>query len=548
MSSSSRSTGSTRTLTDRRPAHLRRHRRADRARRHHGRRQHRDQRRHHHGGARGGLVRTRRHHPARSTRTGAARRRRRSRFERGRDPQGMDRAIARFVELLRETCPDLAVAPARSTLGGTLPPADRTCRVRTDRVNAVARHVAHDRRDRRAARPHRLRARRSRRTRRADDPACRRGGPTAPTRSTSSRRSPASTGSLGSAALVPTSTEHGALSPRQSDRRLRRARCCSAPASRRRCRTPSSPRATWHAPVSRPRRSPSPTRSSPRRACCARRCARACSPRSGSTRRTAGRGPRCSRSATCTGVPAQTQPLPDEREVLAVALAGGDALAAVAVWHELVARAGAGRPVGRARRRAGRAASDPFGRAGRPRRRSARPGGRDRSRRGARRSASTSGWRWLEVDLDRAAGPPARPGHVPAGQPVPVERPRPGVHHARRRHRRGAGRRHPVGGRDAARRPAPVRPLPGRGRAGGQPQRWRGACGSRPPTARWSTPTSPVSGMPASPRRRRWARRCGPDRRSALGRTPASHPSQSARRPWRRGRAALHAPGSSNIS
>ena len=46
---------------------------------------------------------------------------------------------------------------------------------------------------------------------------------------------------------------------------------------------------------------------------------------------------RCSRSGTSTACPAPGEPLPDEREMLGVALAGRDATAARAVWDELAA-------------------------------------------------------------------------------------------------------------------------------------------------------------------------------------------------------------------
>jgi phenylalanyl-tRNA synthetase beta chain len=61
-----------------------------------------------------------------------------ARFERGVDPFGIDAAIARFVELLRETCPDLAVhAGASDARGGGLPPQDRQVEVRVSQINRV---------------------------------------------------------------------------------------------------------------------------------------------------------------------------------------------------------------------------------------------------------------------------------------------------------------------------------------------------------------------------------------------------------------------------
>ncbi len=58
------------------------------------------------------------------------------RYERGVDPAGIDRAIGRFVELLRLTCPDAAMAPGAVDAVGLLPPA-RTTTLRTARLNAL---------------------------------------------------------------------------------------------------------------------------------------------------------------------------------------------------------------------------------------------------------------------------------------------------------------------------------------------------------------------------------------------------------------------------
>jgi len=60
------------------------------------------------------------------------------RFERGVDPYGIDTAIARFVELLAETCPALVVhAGAVDARGDSLPPAVRSCAVRVSEVNRI---------------------------------------------------------------------------------------------------------------------------------------------------------------------------------------------------------------------------------------------------------------------------------------------------------------------------------------------------------------------------------------------------------------------------
>jgi len=60
------------------------------------------------------------------------------RFERGVDPYGMPLAIARFVELLRETCPDLVVhAGAADARSDHLPAEDRSTTVRISEVNRI---------------------------------------------------------------------------------------------------------------------------------------------------------------------------------------------------------------------------------------------------------------------------------------------------------------------------------------------------------------------------------------------------------------------------
>ncbi len=62
-----------------------------------------------------------------------------ARFERGVDPYGIDRAIARFVELLSETCPDLVVREgAVDARTEHLPPAERSTRLRVAQVERIA--------------------------------------------------------------------------------------------------------------------------------------------------------------------------------------------------------------------------------------------------------------------------------------------------------------------------------------------------------------------------------------------------------------------------
>ncbi|CAN5558956.1 phenylalanine--tRNA ligase subunit beta [soil metagenome] len=61
-----------------------------------------------------------------------------ARFERGVDPCGIDTSIARFVELLRETCPDVVVhRGAVDARGSSLPAEHRSCEVRIGEVNRV---------------------------------------------------------------------------------------------------------------------------------------------------------------------------------------------------------------------------------------------------------------------------------------------------------------------------------------------------------------------------------------------------------------------------
>lgn len=59
-----------------------------------------------------------------------------ARFERGVDPFVIDAAIGRFVQLLSETCPSLAVAPGAVDARGALP-ATGAARLRTERVNRL---------------------------------------------------------------------------------------------------------------------------------------------------------------------------------------------------------------------------------------------------------------------------------------------------------------------------------------------------------------------------------------------------------------------------
>lgn len=61
-----------------------------------------------------------------------------ARFERGVDPYSIDTSIARFAELLAETCPDLVVhAGAVDARAESLPPSDRSCVTRVSQANRI---------------------------------------------------------------------------------------------------------------------------------------------------------------------------------------------------------------------------------------------------------------------------------------------------------------------------------------------------------------------------------------------------------------------------
>ncbi len=170
--------------------------------------------------------------------------------------------------------------------------------------------------------------------------------------------------------------------------------------------------------------------------------------------------------------------LPDEREVLGVALGGQDAAAAVHEWRavaEVLAVTGVtlrNEPVpGLHPTRSGRLVG-PGGEA-RGRGGGGRPRGPGRPRGG--RAGGLAGGR--PRHRRRAA---ARPAHVPPGERVPVQRHRPGLRGGRRG-ARGRRRGHAEGGGGgAAGLAAPVRRVPGRGDRRGPPQPGLHAAAGRP--------------------------------------------------------------------
>ena len=222
-----------------------------------------------------------------------------ARFERGVDPYVIDRAIARFVELLAETCPDVVVrrnaVDARSE---DLPPAARATKVR---VSEVARILG---------------------------PAIPGDEIVALLEPIGFSATPAGDGVLevdipswrpDSAAEIdvieevgrlygydrigkrmPSSTIHGRLSSVQKRRRELRQVLLGLGISEAMPNPFLAPDALARVPVSTATCCASPIRSSPTRACCGPHCVPVCSRPSPSTSRTAGPVWRCSRSATST--------------------------------------------------------------------------------------------------------------------------------------------------------------------------------------------------------------------------------------------------------
>ena len=452
-----------------------------------------------------------------------------ARFERGVDPYGIDTAIARFVELLGETCPDLVVARRRRRRPGRVAAAGRALVRRCASARSTASSARRSppttcrRCSTRSGSPSTGDGRRARRR------ASRRGGPTAPRRSTSSRRSPASTATTASASGCRRRRVHGRLSRAPAAPPPAAPGAARARASPRRCRTRSW-RPTTLAPGRARRRRPADHQPARRRG--ERAAARRCGP--GLLRAVA-----FNESHRRTGValfeighvyPPGPGELPDEYEALGVVLAGAGG-------------AGGGRGVAGDRRgdghrrphrpgpRAGRAAPDPVGDAGRrARRRSARSA---RSRRTcSRRSAIAERVAVLELDLRHVLDREPKPAAVEADEPAPVERPRPGLRAARRRAGRAAGQGDPPGRRRAARRPRAVRRLPRRRRRrrAAQPGLPPAPAGARPQPHRRRRRRGPRSG--SRPRRPSSAPSCAAD--------PSPSTSASARRaPPRRRRAGM---------
>ena len=256
------------------------------------------------------------------------------RFERGRDPMGLDAAVARFAELLLETCPGLAVAAGAVDARGTLPAA-AVVPVRTARVNALLGTSLT-----------------------ADEIAAlvapigfaRVGGagdgqqtvavPTWRPDCTEEvdvvEEVARQYGYPRLGRVVPTSADHGALSPRQADRRLVRQVLLGAGV------TEAMPNA-FLAPGDLERAGLAPAALTIANPLVAEESVLRTSLRPGlltavgynaSHRRP---GAALFEIGHVYRLPVEPQPLPDERELLAVALAGYDARAAVALWLELSA-------------------------------------------------------------------------------------------------------------------------------------------------------------------------------------------------------------------
>ena len=429
-----------------------------------------------------------------------------ARFERGVDPYVIDPAIARFVELLAETCPDVVVrrhaVDARSDRPARRPSGRPGCG--WPQVDADPRAGDPGRRDRRAARADRV-LRHPRRRRRAGGRHPVVAARQQRARSTSSKRSAGSTATTAIGKRMPSSTIHGRLSSVQKRRRELREVLLGLGHLRGACRTRSS----------RPTPSPGPASTAT--------SLRIANPlvADESVLRTSLRpgpaeGRRLQRVAPPPGVslfeighvyPPGPGELPDEYEALGVVLAGAEAPAAVAVWREVAAAMGIGARLDQGRVPPGLHA-DAVGHA-RRRPRHHRRGRRGRARGARRRSTSTSASPCSSstsaTSLDR--------------EPKPAQW-KPTSRHpssdldlafvlARRRAGRTAGQGDPPGRRRAARRPRAVRRLPRRAAGAGSAQPGLPAAAAGRPTATSPTPTSPPCGEKVV-RRRGQARRRPP--------------------------------------
>ena len=404
-----------------RAADLRRPRRADRAGRDHGRRAHRDRRRRRPRWPSSSPGSSRSGSPPASTRTGL-RSDASARWERGVDAYGIDTSIARFVELLGETCPDLVVhAGAVDARAESLPPESRSTSLRVSQANRII-GVDLTRDDVAGLLDPIGFTVTGRRPGGADRRLCRAGVRTRPPRSTSSRRSPATTA---------TRTSRSAC-------RCPRCTATSAPVQQRRRQVRE---VLLGLGISEVMPSPFLSDDDLRRAGLDGAVLRVTNPlvadedvlrpslRPGLLRAVAfneaHRRPGVALFEIGHVYPPGPGELPDEREMLGVVLAGAEAPAAIAVWREIAVgarRRGTNRPaacsrrspsdaLGDARRRAGttigavgevapavldayedrRAGGDPRARPVRRPRRRGQAGAAGRRRAGTRRATST--WR-----------------------------------------------------------------------------------------------------------------------------------------------------------
>jgi phenylalanyl-tRNA synthetase beta chain len=256
------------------------------------------------------------------------------RFERGRDPEALTRAVARFVELLRETCPKLAVAAGAVHARATRPPPVlvtlRTARVNmvlgtaltTGEIAALIAPIGFVRDGEASAD-----------TQTITVPSWR---PDCATEIDLVEEVARQYGFAKLGRALPQSTGHGGLSPRQADRRLLgqvmvgagltevMPNAFLAPGDLTRAGLPATALTITNPLVTEE----SVLRTSLRPGLLTSVGYNASHRRTGAALFEMGHVYR---------LPAAPQPLPDEREVLAAALAGEDATAAVALWHELAA-------------------------------------------------------------------------------------------------------------------------------------------------------------------------------------------------------------------
>jgi phenylalanyl-tRNA synthetase beta chain len=256
-----------------------------------------------------------------------------ARFERGVDPLVIDLAVARFVELLRETSPDVQLRPGAVDARGVLPPAP-TIEVRVAKVNAVLGTALDAEAIAGLIGPIGFAVAGRGTVLAVTVPTWR---PDCEVEVDVIEEAARHVGYANLGKTVPTSAHPGSLTPYQQDRRLLREVLVGlglAEAMPNPLRAPGDHERAGLPETVIGLTNPMASEESVLRASLRPGLLQALG-YNASHRRP---GAALFEIGHVYGPPtAATEPLPDEREVLAVALAGRDALAAVAVWDELAA-------------------------------------------------------------------------------------------------------------------------------------------------------------------------------------------------------------------